>query len=125
MAWSCPQPHQHGNRNCVKPRDFFVIARQSPSALREIRGHLKSPQTLGVQIGVALVLGVPGPFGPFDTFGDMRPGPRMAYWAIVVFATYGAGYTLSELAASRFSLRPVRRWWRVLLAVGTRAEGRT
>jgi len=68
---------------------------------------------LAIQVGIALVLGLSG---PFDTFGEMRPGPRMVYWAVVVFATYGAGYTMSELAAARFSLGAVPRWRRVLVS---------
>ena len=92
---------------------------QSPSTLREIRTHLTSPPALAVQVGVALVLGLSG---PFDTFSDMRPGPRMAYWAIVVFATYGAGYTLSELAATRLA-NAVPRWRRVLLMGGAAGIG--
>ena len=112
MTWSCPHPPPPGNRNCVKPRDFFVSARQPPPTLREIRRHLGSPPVLAVQAGIALVLGLSG---PFDTFSDMRPGPRMAYWAVVVFATYSAGYALSELAAARIAVK-TPRWRRLLLS---------
>lgn len=107
-----PAPPATGQPDLRETKDYFVIAPPSSSTLREIRAHLTSPAALAVQGGVALLLGLSG---PFDTFDAMRPGPRFAYWAIVVFATYAIGFTLSELANDWLGDRAAPRWLRVVL----------
>jgi len=70
----CARPRSAGNLTCVNPKDYFVTAPPSSSALREIQAHLTHPATLAVQVGVALLLGLSGPFG---TFAGIRPGDAM------------------------------------------------
>ena len=69
-----------------------------PSALRELRQHLTAPFVLAVQAGVALVLGLSGPFGTFESLGL---GLRLPYWAGVVFGTYALGATITALLIDR------------------------
>lgn len=57
-------------------------------ALREWRGHFLNPIALVVQACVGAVLGVSGPFGTQDTVAFL---PRIFYWILVVYSTYGIG----------------------------------
>ncbi len=67
-------------------------------ALREIYAHMTAPLTLAALAGVALILGISGPFGTLQAFALI---PRIGYWAVVVPLTYAAG-TLGTRAAHRF-----------------------
>lgn len=69
-----------------------------PSAMRELRQHLGAPFVLAVQAGVALVLGLSGPFGTFESLGL---GLRLPYWAGVVFGTYALGAAITLLMVDR------------------------
>ena len=71
---------------------------QPPSAMRELRQHLSAPFVLAVQAGVALVLGLSGPFG---TFESLALGLRLPYWAGVVFGTYALGAAITLLVVDR------------------------
>ena len=59
-----------------------------PSALREIRDHLRQPLVLAALAGTTVILALSGPFRTLDL---MAPLPRLAYWATVVFGTYVIG----------------------------------
>lgn len=63
-------------------------------ALRELRQHLSAPYVLAVQGGVAVVLGLSGPFGTLDS---LSAAARFPYWAGVVFGTYAIGAALTLL----------------------------
>lgn len=58
-------------------------------ALRDLRGEFAHPVTLAALAGVAVVVGISGPFGTLEAFALL---PRLAYWAAVVPLTYGAGF---------------------------------
>jgi len=58
------------------------------STLRQLRAHLTAPKVLAVQAGVAVVLGLSG---PFETFALLALPVRLAYWTAVVFGTYATG----------------------------------
>lgn len=66
--------------------------------MRELRQHLVAPFVLAVQAGVALVLGLSGPFG---TFEELPLAMRLPYWAGVVFGTYALGATITLLLIER------------------------
>jgi hypothetical protein len=68
-----------------KRRDKSLKIHQSSLALRQIRDHLRQKSVVIILIGVALVLGVSGPFGTFELLAAL---PRLAYWLVIVFATY-------------------------------------
>lgn len=78
-----------------KQRGFFVNSGQMQLALRDLRGEFSHPPTLAALAGVAIVVGISGPFGTLDAFSFL---PRMAYWALVVPLTYAAGF-LGTMAA--------------------------
>ena len=71
---------------------YRVNAPNPQSTLRRIRtdwaGHFRKPVVLAALAGVSFVLGVSG---PFDTIDTLRPGPRLAYWTLTVWLTYGLG----------------------------------
>ncbi|QQA42048.1 LytTR family DNA-binding domain-containing protein [Pelagovum pacificum] len=75
-------------------------------ALREVREHLSQPKTLIGMVGVAVILGISG---PFET-GQYPVAGRLAYWAGVVAATYATGVFCGTLLAPRLSrlARPAR-----------------
>jgi hypothetical protein len=73
------------------------------SALRDLRLHFSQAFVLTVLAGVALVLGISG---PFHTITSLPLLPRLAYWATVVTLTYGAGYFLSRLTHPRLAPWP-------------------
>ena len=82
-----------------------------PSAIRELRQHLGAPFVLAVQAGLALVLGVSGPFGTFESLG---PGLRLPYWAGVVFGTYALGAAIALLLVDRLDRDGAHVVWCVL-----------
>ena len=57
-------------------------------ALRELVEHLNQRTVFIILFGVALVLGVSGPFGTSETIQLL---PRLLYWAGSCIATYGIG----------------------------------
>ena len=57
-------------------------------ALREWVEHLNQRTVFIILFGVALVLGVSGPFGTSETIQLL---PRLLYWAASSIATYGLG----------------------------------
>lgn len=67
---------------------FFVNSRHLHFALRELRGNFQRPTTLAALAGLAVVVGISG---PFDTINAFDLPQRMAYWAVVVPMTYAAG----------------------------------
>lgn len=76
-------------------------------ALREWRMHLRHKTTLLALGAAGAVLGIAGPFG---TEALMPMVPRLAYWIMTVFATYGAASLLAmltglALAQSRQALK--------------------
>jgi hypothetical protein len=83
-----------------------------PSALRELRDHLRRPPVLAGQAGVALVAGLSGPFGTFEAFGLPL---RLAYWAMVVFGTYALGTAVTLALEPRLAARPA---WQAVAALG-------
>ncbi|KMW57149.1 hypothetical protein AIOL_002109 [Candidatus Rhodobacter oscarellae] len=90
----------------------------SHSALREWRAFMGRPTTLAILAGAGVVLGVAG---PFDTGDVMRLGPRLAYWLVVVFATYGFGALVGAWLGPRLAARPL--WLRVLAVASVTAVG--
>lgn len=73
----------------------FVNGGHLQLALRELRAEFSSPVTLAALAGVAVVVGISGPFGTLEAFSLL---PRLAYWAVVVPLTYGAGFMGTQLA---------------------------
>jgi len=77
------------------------------SALRELRAHFAQRPVLASMAGIAVVLGVSG---PFNTLAMMPLGGRIAYWATVVVTTYATGYLVSTLIRPALrALHPVAR----------------
>lgn len=76
-----------------------MISRPSSLAMRELRAHLSAPIVLATQAGIAVILGISGPFGTFET---LALASRLLYWAGVVFGTYGLGSALCLLALDRW-----------------------
>jgi len=113
MPCSCPRRSFPGNGNYVNSRSFFAIDTAPTSALRRIRSHLTRPQVLLILGGVAIVLGMSG---PFDTYSAMRPGPRMTYWTLLVFVTYATGFATSAFLSDPLAQRVPGRWPQVLLS---------
>ena len=74
------------------------------SALRELRAHYRQPMVLAALAGVALILGLSGPFHTLSTLPLL---PRVAYWATIVVVTYGTGYYISRLTTPRLQHLPV------------------
>ena len=75
-------------------------------ALRELRQVFTTPAALLILAAVALVLGLSGPFG---TYFDMGPLPRVGYWAAVVFLTYSVGSFTGVLVSAVLKGRVERR----------------
>ena len=102
-----PDPRRACKRSCVSNQRGFVTDRPSSFALRQLRAHLGARFVLATQAGIALALGLSGPFGTIDTLATL---PRLAYWTGIVFGTYALGSALTLLlldkldAASRWPL---------------------
>lgn len=65
-------------------------------AMRDLRAEFSQPAALVALAGVAVVMGVSGPFGTLEAFSLL---PRLAYWGAVVPMTYAAGFLGTKLAA--------------------------
>lgn len=83
------------------------------SALREWGRHMSAPGTLAITAGIGCVLALAGPFGT-DRLLPLLP--RLGYWLVMVFATYGAGVLVGILIEPRLTGRPM---WQRVLAVGS------
>lgn len=94
---------------------FFVNGGAMHLALRDLLTELSSPVTVAALAGVAIVLGISGPFGTLDAFALI---PRLAYWAVVVPLTYGAGF-LGARAAHRHLPEGPRFVRMALVALGS------
>lgn len=75
--------------------EFFVNGGGWQLALRDLRDDVSSPVTVTALAGIAVVLGVSGPFGTLEAFALI---PRLAYWAAVVPLTYAAGFLGGRVA---------------------------
>ncbi len=73
-------------------------------ALRDLRDEFSRVKVLAALAGVAVVVGISGPFGTLEAFSLL---PRMAYWAAVVPLTYGAGFLGTHLATPFLPRRPL------------------
>ncbi|MFW2542530.1 LytTR family DNA-binding domain-containing protein [Primorskyibacter sp. 2E107] len=76
---------------------------QPQSALREWRAHFSHPVTWVITGGIGLILALAGPFGT-DRLLSL-PG-RMAYWLVLVVATYAAGVLVSAAVRRRLAGMP-------------------
>lgn len=72
-----------------KTKENFVSGGHLHLALRKLREEFSHPVTLAALAGVAVVVGISGPFGTLDRFALL---PRLAYWGAVVPLTYAAGF---------------------------------
>ncbi len=79
-----------------------MTSRPPSLAMRELRAHLGAPMVLATQAGIALILGVSGPFGTLDA---LPLAPRLLYWTGIVFGTYGLGSALCLLALDTWPAR--------------------
>jgi hypothetical protein len=68
------------------------------STLRDLRAHLLRPSAAILMAGVALILGLSG---PFDTWTTHSLPVRFLYWTSVVWLTYSAGFIVTGLTAPR------------------------
>lgn len=84
LAWAPGAP----NLVCGNNKDRVVNDGPAHSTLREWRLHLRHPATLVAMAAVALILALVAPYG---TDNALRPVPRLAYWAVIVPATYATG----------------------------------
>ncbi len=75
-------------------------------ALREWVEHFNQLTVYVILFGVALVLGVSGPFGTSQT---IQPLPRLLYWAASSIATYGLGSYAAFLAQQVYPHQTVAR----------------
>jgi hypothetical protein len=92
--------------------DRFVNSKPLQLALREMQQAYRNPRVLIGMTAVALILGYAG---PFDTFRELGLLPRVAYWAIIVFLTYGVGLAAGLTLLDAFDPRPRQLAWRVLV----------
>jgi hypothetical protein len=69
-------------------KEFFVNRAHLQFTLREMRDMFLRKNTIAVLAGVAVMMGVSGPFATISAFDLL---PRLAYWAVVVPMTFGAG----------------------------------
>jgi hypothetical protein len=83
--------------------EFFVKGHGLQLALRELRHKFRQPVTLAALLGIAVVVGMSGPFGTLDKFALPQ---RMAYWGLVVPMTYAAGFTGTVLITPYLPLGP-------------------
>ncbi len=88
---------------------------QVQQALRDLRDEFSHPPTLAALAGVAVVVGISGPFGTLDAFSLL---PRLAYWVLVVPLTYGAGF-LGTMATRPYLPRGPRSMRIALAAFGS------
>lgn len=90
---------QHADRpldNCgyVNPVPDNANDRLPQSTLRKLRAEFSSPAIWLAMAGVAAIMAIAGPFGTIDL---MTFGPRTAYWAVLVVASYASGAVIGTL----------------------------
>lgn len=79
-------------------RPAYVSEPTLQSTLRDLRTHLLRPQVATVMAGVALIIGLSGPFETWTT----QPLPlRLLYWTLVVWLTYSTGFVVTVLVTPR------------------------
>lgn len=76
-------------------------------ALRELHRLLATPVFWAILAVIALVLGLSGPFG---TFQSMPLVPRLGYWALIVVTTGLAGWLTATWVVLAFELRDWPFW---------------
>lgn len=67
--------------------------------LREVRRDLTSAKGVSALIAVGALIGISG---PFQTFAFMSLGPRVLYWIVVTYVTYGVGALINIYLSVRF-----------------------
>ncbi len=77
------------------------------TAWAETRALSRDWQTWVGLGGVAMVLGL---IGPFDTYGQMPRLPRLAYWAVLTVSTFWIGYFTSATIATWAETRGLTPW---------------
>lgn len=82
-------------------------------ALREVIHILRNPAYWAVSAAVAVVLGLSGPFGTYET---LQPGARLAYWAAIVLTTAPTGWLIGTWVVLGFELRGWPFWIEALSA---------
>lgn len=87
-------PTRQGQAPLRQRRVAYVNTWAGQLALREVRAHLGQQTVLAGLVATAVLMGLAGPFGTFDHLALI---PRLVYWAVVVFATYGAGTLVDAL----------------------------
>jgi len=86
-------------------------------ALREVRRLYSTKKVLAALLGIALILGISGPFG---TSGFMRLGPLVVYWIIITFTTFAAGTFVGAVSAEYCKARKLSQATSIALtSVGT------
>lgn len=80
--------------NFVKGRICFVKDNALQFTMREMQRVATSPLPWAALAGAALVLGMVGPFG---TYESLRLPARLAYWAAIVVSTYFLGFAFVSL----------------------------
>jgi hypothetical protein len=86
-------------------------------ALREVRRLYSSRKVLTAILGIALILGISGPFG---TSSFMRTGPLIVYWIIIAYSTFAAGTFVAALSANYGRARKLSQWTAIALtSIGT------
>ena len=81
-------------------------------ALREMQAATNSRYSRIGMILVAMLLAISGPFGTFQNF---NLGQRMAYWAVMVMASYLVGQLASTFFLELLRPQITQRWPRVIV----------
>jgi len=97
-----------------------VTNRPAQLALRDLRAEFSRPTTLFALAGVGLVLGVSGPFDTLNLLGLL---PRIAYWIVVVIATYATGSAVHCYLRHKLGLHRASFAKRIALNGGATALG--
>lgn len=82
-------------------------------ALREVQLLIVNPMFWAVLAVIAVVLGLSGPFG---TFESLSPAPRLAYWALIVPSTALAGWLAGSWVVLAFEVRGWPFWVEAIAA---------
>ncbi|MCS6759234.1 MAG: hypothetical protein MO852_09705 [Candidatus Devosia euplotis] len=80
--------------------------------LRKAQAHFTDPRTW---IGIALVGGLIGLVGPFNTFNYVSMLPRLLYWIIIATGSHAIGFCVVNLFEASLGQRPL---WRCFLLAG-------
>lgn len=91
---TCPPRPRFLKSNFVKGRICFVRDNALQFTMREMQRVATSPLPWAALAGAALVLGMVGPFG---TYESLRLPARLAYWAAIVVSTYFLGFAFVSL----------------------------